>query len=349
VALTRYHSYLGQARLGERRESLLLKDALFAAQIPFWMLQALNAIDVLTQSDTMSSEAIVEQLEEIRDYPKLAANMAQHYDQYRLETMARPSIASPPLSDGTVNADNNQISILNKTISNLFGKDEDRLRLTLRNEVDLLSNVVHLSHGQAALDQQSFHLYAKWMKLLAQLSVAIIDTEQSSNINIKTDIQQTESQRLTLSSIVQLATPRLEQILNNIDDNMTIDDMKQALADNPSNLFGLPLTIDHHHIVLNIDKLINTPFDGTPTVQELTSRSLPVPISSNHWATMLGLLLSARLFDMGLAPYLFIGMGILALIADTIWSNRNQLIDYFNQPTKPIRRYRIRRSMMNAA
>lgn len=344
IVLTRYHSYLGQTRLGERRESIFLSKPLFEANIPLWMLQLLNAIDVLAQMDTLGQAAVIEQLQKIRDYPELAAEMATHYDDYRLQTMARPSIHGQSLSDGSQDEHENQVTALKKSFSALCAMEEHRLRSILNNNLDLLSNVVHLSHALAAQDQTNFKPYVKWMKFLAQLAAVVAEREQQTDIDIRTDIQTIESSELSLNQIVSMVTPKLIELLDTIPDDCTIETIKQKLTENQDSLFGLPLAISNQHITIKISQLIASSDHDSGSNPPSSSM-----LNSHYWTTMLGLLLGAQVLDLGLVPHLFFGTGFMILTANQLWQQQQKLFHRFLSPASPRRPYRLRRSLLSAA
>ncbi len=337
VNLIRYHSYLGQVRLGERRESLLLSKVIFKSRLPFWMVQALNALDVIAQKDNIKLSHQVEQLGEIMAYPRSAEMMAQHYDQYRLETMARSTIAAHPL---------NQIAkeTLKEKISQLFGKEEGRYRKILKVNVDLLDNIVHLSHALVQRDP-SFDHYVKWMRLLAQLAAS----QSRKNMVIRTDIRNLEASGLSLTEAVEKTANVLSNILKAIPAQQPLMAFKQVGLAKAGEVYGIPFSVsdDGKTLTLHVSRLLDIQGNSNQA-QKHNKLNGNQPLS--HYAvTMAALVAGLHILDMGLWPHVIAGLGLGVMAVRTLWESGLLKPWQRQERNQPRQRYRIRRTLGSSA
>ncbi len=102
----------------------------------------------------------------------------RNYDQYRFEKLAKSSMNS----DQDLTPE--EVSDLNKTIGAIFGAEEEKLRGQWRDSIDILNSLMMVSTRLAKGDD-AYKRWAKWLRLLGQISLLAPGGEAVFNSNLR--------------------------------------------------------------------------------------------------------------------------------------------------------------------
>jgi len=259
-------------------------------------------------------------------YPKNAQTMAQHYDQYRLETMAKPRIAAPRLKNG-------QVEQLNQTVSKIFGKQEPAYRAILKDKVDLLDHIAHLSHALVASHQGDYTSYVKWIRFLVQLAQAA----KHDNVVIRTDISDLETSKMSLARAVSQAGKKLDGLVAAFPDRSPSARMKTIIRTGQGECCGIPITVSKDGVItLQFSRLVKP---GSSKPQKSSS------VLSNHYAIVgLSFMVGMHMMDMGLCPHVIAGLGLAVISVRLLWDSGLFKPAQKWEPKQPRRRYHFRRT-----